>query len=85
MIKALTAVSLCLLFAGCASDPASNDPSQAKATQQRLAQTEEREEVTGSHLRRKRSTENVAVADREAVERAGRPSSNLSLPSSGGR
>ncbi|XLZ71525.1 hypothetical protein ABT364_06025 [Massilia sp. SR12] len=85
MNKALTAAGVCLLFAGCASDPASNDPSQGKPAERKVAAQEERDDVTGSHLRRKRQTENVAVTDREAMERQGRPAANITLPAGGGR
>lgn len=84
MIKLLTAAGLCLLFAGCATEPEASDPNAPKTAQQ-TAEKEERYEITGSHLRRKRQTDNMAVADREAMERQGRPAANISTPGAGGR
>lgn len=84
MFKALTAAALCLLFAGCATDPATGESGEPKPDQPKQAAAwEEREEMTGSHLRRKRQTENVSVTDRETLERQGRPASNITLAPSG--
>ena len=85
MIKALTAAGLCLLVAGCATEPEAGNASEPKPAQQQAAEKEERYEITGSHLRRKRQTDNMAVADRETLERQGRPAANITLPPSGGR
>ncbi|WP_374580715.1 hypothetical protein [Pseudoduganella sp.] len=85
MSKALIAAGFCLLIAGCATEPEASNAGAPQPAQQQAAEKEERYEITGSHLRRKRQTDNMTVADREALERQGRPAANITLPPAGGR
>lgn len=77
MIKVLSAAALATLMLGCASGP--DQVASAGGY-------EEKEEITGSNLPRRKQAQNVAVMDREAAEQQLRSMpSQMSRPPSTGR